>query len=192
MDFSSANHVEEALSRLAALLDAADADPIALLVCGGAALMVQGYVPRTTHDVDVLTYFSPSIAPDPHLERHVTLPEPVREMVVAVSADMDIDENWLSLGPSGLVSLGLPDGLISRTARREYGSSLVVHYLDRLDQIHLKLYASLSREPRHIQDLLALRPTPEEMRRAKEWVKAVGSDGFLPSDLDGLMEELGY
>jgi len=55
MDFRSASHIEEALSRLGELLEASDADPVGLLVCGGAALIVQGYVPRTTHDVDVLT-----------------------------------------------------------------------------------------------------------------------------------------
>jgi len=192
MDFVSGIQVEEALSRLAELLDASDADPIALLVCGGAALMVQGYMPRTTHDVDVLTYFTPGPFIETDLRRHVQLPEQVREMAAAVAADMDVDENWLNVGPSGLVSLGLPDGLMDRTSRREYGRSLVVHFLDRVDLIHLKLYASLSREERHIQDLLSLKPTPPEMEQAKEWVQAVGSDGFLPSDLDRLMEDLGY
>jgi len=192
VDFRSASHIEEALSRLGELLEASDAEPVGLLVCGGAALIVRGYVPRTTRDVDVLTYFDVETVNQRDLERHMRLPEMVREMARAVAADMDIDEDWLNVGPSSLVSLGLPEGLMSRASGRDYGRCLKVLFLGRVDQIHLKLYASLSREERHVQDLLALKPTRHEVEQAKKWVEAVAADGFLPADLAALIRDLGY
>lgn len=113
-------------------------------------------------------------------------------MARAVAADMGLDEDWLNVGPSSLVSLGLPEGLMSRACGRDYGRCLKVFFLDRVDQIHLKLYASLSREERHVQDLLALKPTGHEVEQAKGWIEVIAADGFLPADLAALIKDLGH
>jgi len=192
MDFQSANQIEHALSRLGELLDASGADPVGLLVCGGASLIVRGQVTRTTHDVDVIAYFGRSVPDQSELQRHTEFHDVVVQMAAQIAADMDLDEDWLNLGPSSLVVLGLPDGIMNRAQRRDYGQWLTVFFLDRLDQIHLKLYAALQREERHVQDLLALKPTDGEMLQAKRWIETVAGDAVLPSDLAALIKELGY
>lgn len=50
----SPGQAEVALRALAQHLDAAGALPVDLVVCGGTAMNVLGYVERATRDVDVL------------------------------------------------------------------------------------------------------------------------------------------
>lgn len=192
MDFQSADQIELALSRLGELLAASGAAPMGLLVCGGASLIVRAQVARTTHDVDVITYFGGRLPGQGELQRHTEFQDVVVQMAAQIAADMDLDEDWLNLGPSSLVVLGLPDGIMDRAQRRDYGKRLTVFFLDRLDQIHLKLYAALQREERHVQDLLALKPTDDEMLQAKRWIETVAGDAVLPSDLAALIRDLGY
>jgi len=192
MDFRSASHIEEALARLGELL-AAEAESVTLLVCGGASLIVQRLVPRTTHDVDVLACMTAGFTDPPAAgTRQTELPAAVQEMALAVAADLGLDDDWLNLGPSSIVTLGLPDGLMNRTVRRDYGAGLTVLYVGRVDQIHLKLYAALSREERHVQDLVALHPTSDELMAAKEWIETVVGDAVLPSDVANLLRDLGH
>ena len=66
------------------------------------------------------------------------------------------------------------------------------HLLDRLDQIHFKLYASVDRGGYHLQDLEALGPTIEELIQAANWARTHDpSEGFLLV-LKDLLEKLGY
>ena len=192
MDFQSAEHIERALFHLGELLDAEAAQPIALLACGAASLIVQGLVPRTTNDIDLLAYFGHDPPDQRDIERHTELPPTVSRLVARVAADMDLDETWLNLGPSSLVQLGLPDGLLARALPKRYGRALTVFYVDRLDQVHLKLYACLSGEERHVADLKALRPTDAEMLQARRWIETAMADGVLRSALEALMRDLGY
>ena len=84
-----------------------------------------------------------------------------------------LQDNWLNNGPSrgegGLFQLGLPGGLQERWHTRFYGSHLTVHFIDRLDQIHFKLYAAADRGGYHVEDLLALGPTSDELVTAARW-----------------------
>jgi len=63
---------------------------------------------------------------------------------------------------------------------RSYGPSLVVHFADRVDQIHLKLYAMVNRGlGRHQEDLQALEPTSDELITAARWAQTHNpSQGF--------------
>ncbi len=192
MRFGSAAQVEEALSSLAEMLDAAGSEPLSLLVCGGAALMVMGQATRGTQDVDLLTYFDRLPLQEAELQRRFELPDEVRLFAGTVARDMGLDPNWLNLGPSSLVQLGLPAGLLGRAQSRQYGDSLTALYVDRLDQIHLKLYASLARDERHVADLLALEPDPQEMLLAGRWVLAVAGEMVLKDDLQKLIGDLGH
>ncbi|MBN1900535.1 hypothetical protein JW926_04330 [Candidatus Sumerlaeota bacterium] len=192
MQFQSKEHIHRALSLLGQLLDAARGNPISLLVCGGASLILLGQVTRTTEDIDVLTYFENEPVDQFHLKRHTDFPQEIKRLMGRVAADMDINEKWLNLGPSSLVQIGLPDGLLTRIHSKRYGKSLTALYLDRLDQIHLKLYASLSGDERHIQDLIILKPTDKELLQAKKWIETVMLDAVLPSDLEDMIRKMGY
>jgi hypothetical protein len=192
MEFQSGEHIERALSLLGQLIDAAEDNPITLLVCGGASLIVLGQVKRTTHDIDILTYFLNEPLDQINLERRTELPPEIKRLMKRISADMDLNDNWLNLGPSSLVQIGLPEGLLSRVHSKRYGKSLTALYLNRLDQIHMKLYASLSGDERHVQDLMILKPTDREILQAKQWIETVMPDAVLPQDLDNLIRKMGY
>jgi hypothetical protein len=50
-------------------------------------------------------------------------------------------------------------------------NGLTIHLADRFDQIFFKLYASVDQGPRskHFADLIALKPTIDELNQAKNW-----------------------
>jgi hypothetical protein len=76
----------------------------------------------------------------------------------------------LNAGPTSILRFGLPTGLLDRVVTKRYGKSLSVSYLGRYDQIHFKLYAVADQGPgKHLDDLLALRPTREELESAALW-----------------------
>jgi hypothetical protein len=142
------------------------ADPFELVICGGAALGALGLVLRTTRDVDVL-----ALVVKGTIAKADPFPEALAAAASRVAADFQLPSKWLNPGPTSLVDGGLPDGLAERWRTRPYGASLTVHFIDRLDQIHLKLYAAVDRGPqdRHYADLLALHPTREEIQMAARW-----------------------
>ncbi len=91
-----------------------------------------------------------------------------------------------------MFQLGLPDGLAERLHPRRYGSHLTVHLIDRLDQVHFKLYAAVDRGGYHIEDLLALNPKPDEIEAAAKWAMSHDvSEGFA-AILRELLRKLGY
>ena len=72
---------------------------------------------------------------------------------------------------------GLPPGLAERIEWRRYGA-LRVGIVGRRDLICLKLYASADQtgpDNVHVRDLLALKPNPEDLEWAAEWVRAQDS-----------------
>ncbi|HXV59911.1 MAG TPA: hypothetical protein VEK15_04395 [Vicinamibacteria bacterium] len=88
--------------------------------------------------------------------------------------------------------MGLPAGLAKRLHHQQYGAHLTVHFIDRLDQIHFKLYAAADRGGYHIEDLRALKPTPDEIEKAARWAMSHDvSEGFLMV-LRDLLRSLGY
>jgi len=69
---------------------------------------------------------------------------------------------------------------------------LTVHFIDRIDHIFFKLYASVDRGGYHIEDLRALAPTSEDIETAAQWSMTHDvSEGFKKV-LKQLLEELGY
>jgi hypothetical protein len=76
----------------------------------------------------------------------------------------------------------------------EYGPRLTIHYLNRWDQVHFKLYAAADDGPggRHFADLRALKPTRAELESAARWAKSHDpSEGFRKV-LKGCLEHLGH
>ncbi len=154
--------LETVFQSLAIRLQENGSGPFEIVICGGSALILSGLISRTTKDVDIVALAASGLLlpPDP-------LPEALKKAAVEVAEDLGISLEWLNNGPSrgegGLFQMGLPAGLAGRLHTRRYGARLTVHFIDRLDQIHFKLYAAADRGGYHIADLQALGPTATEI-----------------------------
>ncbi len=166
---------------LAARLEMDGSKPVALVVCGGSALVVKRLVSRTTtKDVDVVALADESgglLDPEP-------LPPDLVAAAEQTRVDLGLPANWLNNGPSrgdgGLYRAGLPEGLMARAEKRSYGNRLTVYFIGRLDQIHFKLPAAADQGGgRHLDDLLGLEPTAAELANAARWARTYDpSEGF--------------
>lgn len=130
----------------------ADGESASIVIIGGAALNLLGVVSRTTRDVDVVAM----------------------KAVETVARDLGLAPNWLNRGPASQWEIGLPTGFAGRLHWRSYGP-LHVGIADQLDLIHFKLEAAAdqpsSESNRHLEDLLALRPSDGDLDAAVAWVK---------------------
>ena len=183
--------LEKALQLLAISLESNKAAPVELVLCGGSALILTRLVARVTRDVDVVALMRNGnlSSPDP-------LPDDLLKAAGEVAEDLNLHAGWLNNGPSrsegGLFQMGLPEGFVGRLTAREYGHFLRIHIISRLDQIHFKLYAAADRGGYHIQDLLSLRPTNEEIEAGARWAMTHDvSEGFAEI-LKQMLTELGY
>jgi hypothetical protein len=158
--------LDEALTLLAERLKLTAAEPQELVVCGGSSLIARGYVSRVTRDVDVVArrvHGADLVSARP-------LPPLLVEAAARVAVDLGLPDRWLNDGPADLFEMGLPAGLVERLQSRTYGSHLTVWFIDRIDQIHFKLYAAADQGPgQHVDDLLALNPTDDELLAAARW-----------------------
>ncbi len=157
---------------MATLLDAVGAHleatgaTVAIVVVGGAALALRGWVPRTTHDVDVIALGGEAgkLAPP-------RLPEALLRAVERVARDFNLPEQWLNASVGAQWRSGLPDGLGDDLEWRTF-RALRVGLAGRASLIALKLFAAADKGPAsvHAQDLLVLAPTDEELTQASAWV----------------------
>jgi hypothetical protein len=183
--------LELALRSLAIRLDQDRAAPVEVVVCGGSALLLAGLVARTTRDVDVVALIRDGLLCSP-----APLPDDLQRAVGEVAEDLGLAGDWLNNGPSrdegGLFQMGLPAGFAGRLRRIEYGARLAVYVIDRLDQIHFKLYAAADRGGYHIADLQALGPSTDELVAAARWAMTHDvSEGFA-AVLRKLLGSIGY
>jgi len=181
--------LEQALTLLAEKLEFDGVAPVSLVVCGGSSLIALGLVNRTTKDVDVLALMDEGgrlLPSDP-------LPEAVSRAVEEIAGQLDLDPKWLNGGPTDLLKWGLPEGFLARLTERKYGNALRIWYVGRLDQIHFKVFAATDAGPgRHVNDLLALAPTNEELLAGARWTLTQdGSEGFVMI-LKEMLRELGH
>lgn len=184
--------LDHALSMLEARLRRRDAPPVRLVVCGGAALIATGLLLRSTRDVDVIALLDKQhglITPSP-------FPEHLVRAIAETSYVLGLPSDWLNNGPSrgegGLFQMGLPEGLQQRLHERVYGDRLTVYFVDRLDQIHFKLYAAVDRGGYHVGDLQALHPSDAELELAAHWARTHDvSEGFRQG-MRQLLEALGH
>ena len=139
-----------------------------VVVIGGGNLILQGLVTRpTTRDLDLLGSRTAS-----GVERMRPMPEPLRTAVVDVARAHGLADDWVNLGPESLLDFGLPEGLVDRLERRDYGG-LIAWLAGRFDMICFKLYAAVDQGPRsrHLQDLEELGPDQEELLAAARWTR---------------------
>ena len=184
--------LDKALRLLGGHLRLQGASPVRLVVCGGAALLARGFQSRTTQDVDILAFMDD----ERHLVAPTPLPEDLKTAADRAAKTLDLPDNWLNNEPSaqdnGLFQRGLPEGIEQRMVCREYGSHLRVFFVGRLDQIHFKLLAAANTGGRHLDDLLALGPTADELEKAARWAAQRRPDPAFLQALTGLLGYLGY
>ncbi len=162
---SNSTDVERALDAVGQILRA-EGFEFAVVVIGGAALQLLGVVQRATRDVDVVALAEPPDANRPRLrDPGDELPDPLLRAREIVADDLGLDSDWLNLGPALQWKQGLPPGFEDRLQWRRY-HSLTVGIAGRRDLIAFKLYAakdSAGPSSVHYQDLIALKPSSEEI-----------------------------
>lgn len=168
-------------------------EPIGMVICGGSALLSLGLVQRTTRDVDVLAVVKNTEAGSPLLLTAEPLPPVLVEAAKVVQRDFNLPEDWLNAGPTDLLTEGLPEGCAERLHRFSYGERLTVYFIDRVDQICLKMYAALNGDTqRHLADLRALAPTIEELLFAAHWTLTQDGADFFPELVRDFLRKVGY
>lgn len=157
-----------------------------IVVVGGGGLLLLGIIRRPTKDLDALAIVE---AGEYQLAR--PLPNELREAVADTAMVLDLAEDWLNPGPTDQLKQGLPVGFHDRTTRHDFGG-LVVHLAGRFDQVCFKLYAAADNGPgsKHVQDLIAIDPTPEEFHEAAAWVKEQDASSQFPSFVDSVIEHV--
>lgn len=170
--------LDRALGLLAELLAARNHPAQHFVVCGGSSLLALGLVSRTTtQDVDILARIEANrlVTPRP-------LPDWLRVAAEDVGAQLVLPRDWLNdrVADETLFRCGLPEGLQSRLTTKSYGSRLLISFISRRDQIFLKLHAAVDRDGgKHLQDLLDLKPTADELLDAAKWSRMQDpSDGY--------------
>lgn len=165
--------------------------PIELVICGGAALIALGLASRTTKDVDVLGS-AEGTTEGVIVRRMYKFPVWLEESAEAVKTNFQLKGKWFNLGPASQLDTGMPEGFERRLIMKKYGSLLTLYFIGRLDQIHLKLYASLDRGGYHVDDLWALEPTEEELDLAASWVQTQDVSEPFRLMLKDFLERFGH
>ncbi len=136
----------------------------AFVVCGGTALNALKLADRTTKDVDIIGKLEKNIID------YANLSPGFLDQVKLVADTFHLPYNWLNTGPESYIKTGLPSGLLDRLTWKDYGKTLHIGYISRIDQIFFKLYAAVDRGGYHVDDLHRLKPSEEELLSACHWV----------------------
>lgn len=165
-----------------------EGEAVRLIVVGGAALSLLGLVERTTDDVDVIARAESEASPTAPLPPE-PLPEALTRAAATVARDFGLPPDWLNTEIAAQWRTGLPPGLADDLTWRRYGG-LRLGLVGRRTLVTLKLFAAVDRGPRsvHFQDLLALRPTAEELGAAAAWVRTQDAHPDFASLVDQVVE----
>ncbi|HQW30617.1 MAG TPA: hypothetical protein PK529_15600 [Verrucomicrobiales bacterium] len=161
--------LESLLKLLGGLMDAEGTPDLRLVVSGGAALIAERVIERSTADVDVFA--------QRELEGDIIPGNPLPgwfvDLVQRVAMIEELPRNWINADTS-LVINGfemLPKDCLRDLEEISFGSRLRISFLKRGSQIYLKAYAIIGRdEPRDSSDFRALQPTLEEITNAVDWM----------------------
>lgn len=178
----SASELRDLLAQLGALL-ADQAEPLALVIVGGAALNLAGTIARRTADVDVLAIGQGTRdQPPAHVEVPAELPPVVLEASARLARDLGLPPGWLNAAVGERGRFRLPEGFAGRVAWQRMGG-LWLGIAGRQDLIAMKLHAAADQDPRsrHTADLRALRPTGAELDLAAAWVRQQDASPAFPA-----------
>ena len=184
IDISKLNHALELLNEQLILSDSPQTE---IVVCGGSALIALSLVPRTTQDVDIVAMMKDGVLADPE-----PLPDYLVKAAIQVGRIMNLPNDWLNNGPASQFRLGLPDGVAQRLHTVRIGEKLTVHYIDRIDQIYFKTFASADRGGYHVADLKKLNPTEDELVAAAQWCKTQDVSPEFRDILKTMFTQLGW
>lgn len=191
--FTGKDIIEKVLMALSEQLEAEGAGMVELVVCGGAALNILGLVRRTTKDIDVIAFAKTNKKGSPRLIKADSLCPELARAAEKVGRDFNLPENWLNTGPASVMDFGLPEGLMERVETKKYSNTLIIHFLCRYDQIHFKLFAAVDRgrPDVHFDDLMALKPTDEELEAAARWSLTHDSSPGYRNTLKVFLKKIG-
>lgn len=130
-----------------------------------------------------------AVAPgdDPLTSTH-QLPPELAEAAEDVGVALGLDADWLNTGALGVLSGNLPEGYEERLTSETFGN-LIVSSVSRQDLIRLKVYAAADEGPGsvHIQDIVTLSITADELDDASAWV----ADRYPAGPIPELQEVVG-
>lgn len=158
----------EALEALGEVL-AYRGSPYELVLVGGANLLLAGVISRPTKDADLVG----QRLVDGRIVKLATMPQDLAVAVRDVGATYDLGPEWVNVGPSELMDRRLPTGFDQRLTARRFGA-LTLWLAGSFDMICFKLYAVADQMPtpgRHLDDLLSLSPSKQELADAADWCK---------------------
>lgn len=191
--FKGEKEIETVLMALSEQLEAEGVESLEMVVCGGAALNVLGYVERTTKDVDVIAFANRNKDGTIILTKASPLNPALLSAAMRVQKDFNLPDNWLNDGPASVMDFGLPDGLMDRVESRSYGKNLTIHFLSRYDQIHFKLHATVDQSGgKHYDDLMALKPNAKELEAAARWSMTHDPSEGYREVLKDFLEQTGH
>jgi len=169
--FSAVHDLELALSALDEMLKSA----LDVYLIGGAAVIAHGVQGRGTMDID-------AIFPE-------SFPEEVEEQIGRVGLKLRLPDHWFNTMPSRDLRF-LRSGWRDRSITVFHGKRLFVRALGRADLLGLKLAAALDRREPDRSDILALKPTDEEMEIARLWAREYDANPDWPDAIDHLAKEI--
>ena len=108
-----AAHGAEIFQALGTQLETLTEQTVEVVICGGAALQILGFISRPTNDVDVLA-IARSDENGITLSTAQPLPSLLAEAAARVGRDFGLAADWFNAGPTSQLTAGLPDGLIDR------------------------------------------------------------------------------
>jgi hypothetical protein len=179
------NDLETVLTALGQLLQDRNLN-YQIVAIGGGGLLLIGLMIRTTKDLDLVALMDKGefISANP-------LPIQLMQAIEEVAIAFNMNKDWINIGPSDLLTLGLPHGFKNRLSTIRYGG-LTIHLAGRFDQICFKLYATVDQGPtsKHYADLKHLKPNKIELEDAKKWcITHDTSEGFY-TELEAVINEL--
>jgi hypothetical protein len=184
--------IEHALAVLGRRMALDGAPDMEVLCCGASALCILGLLTRSTMDVDVLGV----VVRDRDLDPCEVFPEEMERAIANAGLELGLADDWFNGSASRLLERGVPKGTLERSLahRRSFGPCLKVRFLDRKDQVALKLFAAM--DPidgvRHLKDLEEIMPDAGEISHALEWMGGWNSSAAFRAKLKALVVGLGF
>lgn len=182
--FVDPNRMRTALRALGELLSA-DGIGASILVVGGASLNLRGMIERATTDVDVIARVETRADGSLRLMNADPFPDPLARAIGRVARDLQLPAKWMNHEVALQWKTGLPPDILADVAWETYGG-LSIGLVGRQTQITLKLFASVDRGVNsvHMQDLLTLRPSTEELACATAWVLTQDAGTVFPRTVE--------
>jgi hypothetical protein len=110
--------------------------------------------------------------------------------------ELGLADDWFNGSASRLLERGVPEGTLERSLahRKTFGPCLTVRFLDRRDQVALKLFASMDPVDgiRHLKDLEEISPEESEISQALDWMARWESSAPFRAKLKTIVTGLGF